>query len=57
MPNTKTNYKEFIQELRDLVHLELVPNADLEKPCDQVFYLPHHSVVKEDSTTTKLRVV
>ena len=57
MPNTKTKYKEFIQEFRDLGHLELVPNADLEKPCDQVFYLPHHSVIKEDSTTTKLRVV
>ena len=47
-PNTKIKYKEFIQEFRDLGHLELDPKADLEKPCDQVFYLPHHSVVKED---------
>ena len=57
MPNFKTKYKAFIQEFRYLGQLELVPNANLEKPCELVFYLPHHSVVKEDSTTTKLRVV
>ena len=38
-------------------HAELVPIADLHKPSKEVFYLPMHAVCKEDSTTTKLRVV
>ena len=38
-------------------HLEVVPEAAVEVPDDQSFYLPHHCAFKEDSTTTKLRVV
>jgi len=38
-------------------HAEPVPAADLHKACHEVFYLPMHAVRKEDSTTTKLRVV
>ena len=37
-------------------HLEAVPKEALKREESEVFYLPHHHVTKE-STTTKLRVV
>ena len=38
-------------------HAEEVPLTDLEKPPEEVFYLPIHIVRKETSTTTKVRAV
>ena len=38
-------------------HAEPVPAENLLKPAAEVFYLPAHGVVKESSTSTKLRVV
>ena len=38
-------------------HAELVPNTDLKKPREQVFYLLVQVVVKESSSTTKVRAV
>ncbi len=32
-----------------------VPESDLDKPTQQVFYLPIHAVMKSSSTTTKIR--
>ena len=46
-----------VQEYGDLGHSEVVPDTDLDKPSSQVFYLPMHGVVKDSSTTTKLRIV
>lgn len=37
--------------------LSLFPETDTHRPNEQVFYLPMHAVRKEESTTTKLRVV
>ena len=51
----KERYFSFIQEFIDLEHLEKVPDDQLDNPRN--FYLPHHCVTKEDSSTTKLRVV
>ena len=51
----KERYSSFIQEFIDLRHLEKVPDHQLDNPRN--FYLPHHCVTKEDSSTTKLRVV
>lgn len=51
----KQQYSQFLKEYLDLNHMELVPSSELNSP--DHFYLPHHGVVKEDSTTTKLRVV
>ncbi|XP_017469715.1 PREDICTED: uncharacterized protein LOC108361583 isoform X2 [Rhagoletis zephyria] len=50
----KQNYAAFMQEYLDLGHMSLVSeeNRHLCK-----YFLPHHCVMKEDSTTTKLRVV
>ena len=38
-------------------HAEQVPLDDLEKPLQEVFYLPVHAVKKESSTTTRIRAV
>ena len=53
----KKGYTDFINEFISLNHLEPVPESEIDKPECQVNFLPHHCVHKEDSTTTKLRVV
>ena len=53
----KGESKEFnavMEEYFQLGHAEQVPIIDLNKPVQQVFYLPMHSVKKESSTTTKI---
>ena len=42
-------------EYETLGHMHEVPTVNVDKP--QVVYLPHHPVFRENSTTTKLRVV
>ena len=37
--------------------MEVIPQEEINKPSNEVYYLPHHCVFKEDSTTTKLPVV
>ena len=46
-----------VQEYLDLNHAEMVPSSQLNKPCEQTFYLPMHGVTKSSSTSTKLSVV
>ncbi|XP_043064322.1 uncharacterized protein LOC122320260 [Drosophila ficusphila] len=53
-PDVKEQYSNFIKEYLELNHMSLVPPDD-RKHCR--FFPPHHCVFKEDSTTTKLRVV
>ena len=46
-------YKEFMQEYLELGHMKKV-----EGPLNKsAYYMPHHGVLKETSSTTKLRVV
>ncbi|XP_062535150.1 uncharacterized protein LOC134204338 [Armigeres subalbatus] len=47
-------YTEFIHEYLLMGHMKQVPEECSEKP---VYYMPHHAVLRPDSTTTKLRVV
>ena len=56
-PELRFRNQKFIQELLDMQHMEELPKKDLAKLPSECFYLPHHYVFKEDSTTTKLRVV
>ena len=51
---------EFLEAVCDYAargHSEGVPAEDLRKPETETYYLPMHGVLKEASTTTKLRVV
>jgi len=52
----KSEYTCFIKEYEELSHMELVKDEDSEID-GETCYLPHHAVRKEDSTSTKLRVV
>ncbi|XP_030759214.1 uncharacterized protein LOC115884703, partial [Sitophilus oryzae] len=53
-PPLKKEYSDFIREYETLGHMTRIDSVDHEKPH---FYLPHHCVFKESSTTTKVRVV
>ncbi|XP_043263915.1 uncharacterized protein LOC122404086 [Colletes gigas] len=49
----KTQYTEFLREYLELGHM-----TEIENEQDSVgYYLPHHAVIKEASSTTKVRVV
>ncbi|XP_058817006.1 uncharacterized protein LOC131680301 [Topomyia yanbarensis] len=51
----KDEYHQFMREYLSLGHMRLV-EADDERN-SPTYYLPHHPVIKEASTTTKVRVV
>ena len=51
------NFMKALQEYEEMDYAEPVPAENLLKPAAEVFYLPAHGVVKEASTSTKLRVV
>ncbi|XP_058816139.1 uncharacterized protein LOC131679424 [Topomyia yanbarensis] len=54
----KTQYHAFIREYIDLGHMRKLSEEEVETtPRGKAYYLPHHAVVKESSTTTKVRVV
>ncbi len=56
----KQQFEDFatvMDEYFHMGHAEPVPDSDLDKPCDRVFYLPMHAVRKDSSSTTKLRAV
>ncbi|XP_062533335.1 uncharacterized protein LOC134202323 [Armigeres subalbatus] len=54
-PHLMEEYHSFMSEYLSLGHMRLV-SANETEPA-QVNYLPHHAVMKEASTTTKVRVV
>lgn len=51
-PSFHTLYADFMRQYSELGHMMLAPSNDA--PASRVFYLPHHSVMREVSTTTKL---
>lgn len=46
-----------ITEYGEMGHAERVPESDMRLPAAATFYLPMHGVVKDSSSTTKLRLV
>lgn len=52
-PELKIEYSRVIQEYLDLNHMSLVDTVDIWDG----YYMPHHSILKPSSDTTKLRVV
>ncbi|XP_055388279.1 uncharacterized protein LOC129616677 [Condylostylus longicornis] len=55
----KDNYSKCIAEYLDMNHMEQVKSTELKNQQQQIIsnYLPYHDVIKESSSTTKLRVV
>lgn len=53
-PNLYNQYAEFMKEYLDLGHMEKIPAYANNQG---KYYIPHQAVLREDSTTTKLRVV
>ncbi|XP_055604005.1 uncharacterized protein LOC129752246 [Uranotaenia lowii] len=51
----KQQYDSFMDEYESLGHMQKV--LDLDQPPTPCYHLPHHAVVREESTTTKVRVV
>lgn len=51
----KSSYVEFLREYRDLDHMRLVDPQTLSQ--GREFFLPHHGIIRETSSTTKLHVV
>ncbi|XP_068989249.1 uncharacterized protein [Neodiprion pinetum] len=51
----KEAYSSLLREYRELGHMRRAIN--ISKDISRVFYLPHHGVVRDSSSTTKLRVV
>ncbi|GBM53571.1 hypothetical protein AVEN_60688-1, partial [Araneus ventricosus] len=56
-PTLRQQYTSFLREYEELNHMELVPNNQSYLSESEAFYLPHHGVVREESISTKLRVV
>ena len=54
-PELKHNYLKFMNENMELGHMEKVPAAEIDSTVK--YFLPHHAVLKPDSSTTKLRIV
>ena len=50
-------YSQFIQEFVQIGHMEEVHRNKIHVPATNCFYLPRHCVIKDASSTTKLRVV
>ncbi|XP_076385701.1 uncharacterized protein LOC105664200 [Megachile rotundata] len=55
-PQLREQYVEFIKEYEKLGHMSRIPTPVVEE-AGASFYLPHHAVIREHSTTTKFRVV
>jgi hypothetical protein len=53
-PDLKSQYHNFMKEYEELGHMEPIKSQEGRNTC---YYLPHHPVFKETSSTTKTRVV
>ena len=56
-PELLKEYDRVIKDQLDKGIIERVDQSGKVQPCHQIHYLPHHCVVREDKSTTKLRIV
>ncbi|XP_050298577.1 uncharacterized protein LOC126737642 [Anthonomus grandis grandis] len=56
-PDLFLEYKKFIGEYISLNHARIIPLSLKTENHKNRYFLPHHCVIREDSTSTKLRVV
>ncbi|XP_061728684.1 uncharacterized protein LOC133533676 [Cydia pomonella] len=54
-PEMKKRYTDVINEYLELEHMEEIPPEQENNP--DAVYLPHHAVIRDDRSTSKLRVV
>lgn len=55
-PQFKIEYDEVLQDYIRMGHMTEIVSQDFQN-FDSNYYLPHHAVIKAESTTTKVRVV
>ncbi|XP_018371806.1 PREDICTED: uncharacterized protein LOC108766801 [Trachymyrmex cornetzi] len=55
-PIIASEYREFLAEYETLGRMTKRPPTEIIKP-EQAYYIPHHAVLRDSSTTTRLRVV
>ncbi|XP_076549197.1 uncharacterized protein LOC117611418 [Osmia lignaria lignaria] len=53
-PELRDHYISFLREYEELEHMTQISESNDDRPA---YFLPHHAVSKETSTTTKIRVV
>ncbi|XP_058827028.1 uncharacterized protein LOC131687009 [Topomyia yanbarensis] len=58
-PAFRTQYEEFIHEYLSLGHMREVTSEEMAAENHDLprYYLPHHAIIRPESTTTKLRTV
>lgn len=56
-PDYNSQYIQFMDEYQTLNHMKVIPKEEVTVANQNSLYLPHHAVIKESSSTTKLRVV
>ncbi|XP_050551755.1 uncharacterized protein LOC118279021 isoform X1 [Spodoptera frugiperda] len=56
-PEFKARYIEFMNEYENLGHMSEVNNSRPHSNDCTEYFIPHHGVIRESSTTTKLRAV
>ncbi|XP_065088020.1 uncharacterized protein LOC135709555 [Ochlerotatus camptorhynchus] len=54
-PKLAIEYKKFMEEYEKLGHMKRIDES--EAASGLAYFLPHHPVIREDSSTTKVRVV
>lgn len=53
-PEVRAQYIQFMKEYEQLGHMTQI---DINSSCKPNYFIPHHSILRPDSLTTKLRVV
>ena len=56
-PEQLEEYDRVIKDQLDKGIIERVDQSEKTQPCHLIHYLPHHYVVREDKSTTKLHIV